>query len=142
MVRMIARTLGVSVEVACQRSTQPAHAGIGALDAGRVVVAGAHRRIAVAERGDRALQRVERRLVLAAGGRGVGVQPGERLGGQVGQPGAAVDQQGLAEHAGQLVLAVADLAAVAPAVQHRGRLAQRRLDAPRRRRPAGPGAAG
>ena len=102
--------------------------GIGSLDAGRVVVAGAHRRIAVAERGDHTLQRVKRRLVLAAGDRGMGVQPGERPGGQVGQARAAVDQQRLAEHARQLVLPVADLAAVTPAVQHRGRLARGRVD--------------
>ena len=39
--------------------------GIGSLDAGRVVAAGAHRRIAVAERDNHALQRVKRRLVLS-----------------------------------------------------------------------------
>ena len=107
----------------------PGPRGIGSLDARRVVVAGAHRRVAVAERGDHTLQRVKRRLVLAAAGRGVGMQPGERPVSQVGQAGTAVDQQRLAENAGQLVLPVADLAAVTPAVQHRGRLVQCRPDA-------------
>jgi hypothetical protein len=59
IVRAVARTLGVSAEVACQRSTQAAHAGL-VPDAGGVVAAGARRRVAVAEPGSGALQRIAR----------------------------------------------------------------------------------
>ena len=59
----------------------------------------------------------------------MGAQRVEGLGGQVRQPGAAVDQQGLGQDAGQPVAAIlAGLAAVAPAVHHRAGLAHRLLD--------------
>ena len=102
----------------------------GALDDRDVHAAGPDGSIAVPERSGRLLERVERCLVLAAAGRGMGMQQGECPGGQVGQAGTAIDQQRLGQDAGQLVLAVADLAAVTPAVQHRGRLVQRRPDVP------------
>lgn len=99
---------------------------VGPVDAGRVVVAGAHRRVAAPERGDRTLQRVEHLAVMPAGRR-VRVQPLERVGVQVFQPRAAVDQQGLAEHPPQPVLPGQD-AAVTPLLQHRPGPAQRVLD--------------
>ena len=114
--------------MSCQRCDPVGPGRVGADDTGSVVEAGPDRRVAVAEVGDDALQRVQRGRV-AAGGGGMGAQRGERLGGQVRQPGAAVDQQGLGEDAGQPVAAIlAGLAAVAPAVHHRGRLAHRLLD--------------
>jgi hypothetical protein len=54
-------------------------------------------------------------------------QPGERLRAQAGQARAAVDEQRLRQHAGQLVPGVAGLAAVTPPVQDRGCLAHRRV---------------
>ena len=120
----------------------PGPRGIGSLDAGRVVVAGAHRRIAVAERGDHTLQRVKRRLVLAARGGGVGVQPGERPGGQVGQAGTAVDQQrlGRARRAACTRRRGPGCGSPSgPAPRSPRPMPPRR---PRRRRRAGPGAAG
>jgi hypothetical protein len=100
----------------------------GALDDRDVHAAGPDGVVAVPEGGCCFLQRVERRLVLAGAGRGMGMQPGECLGGQVGQAGTAVDQQRPAEHARQLVLAVADLAAVTPLIEHCRGLGCRRVD--------------
>ena len=57
-------------------------------------------------------------------GRRVGVQAVKRRGVQVVQSGAAVDQQGLAEHPRDAVLG-AEHAAITPLIEHRAGLAHR-----------------
>ena len=94
----------------------PGPPGIGALDDGHVVTARPDGSVAVPQAGDHFLERVKGRLVRTAGGRGMGHQPGERRGGQVGQAGTAVNQERLGQHTGQLMPAIADLAAVTPPV--------------------------
>jgi hypothetical protein len=115
MVQIVARTFGVSIEVPCQRSIQAVHAG-SAVNVGSVVVAGAHRRIAIPQRGDHALQRVQHRPLVPVGGR-MRTQRGERHGVQIVEPGSAVQQQGLAEHAPQPVRD-AQAVTVSPPVEH------------------------
>ena len=72
----------------------------GAIDARGVVAAGAHRRVAKADRGDCPLRRIKHLAFMADCCR-VAAQHGKRLGGQVFQPWAAVDQQCLAEGSAQ-----------------------------------------
>jgi hypothetical protein len=103
---------------------------VSALDHWHLVAAGPGGRLAVTEVSGRFLEREQRRLVLASGCCGMAAQRGERLGVQVPQAGAAVDEQRLGQHAGQLVPAIAGLAAVTPLAQDRGCLAHRRIDGP------------
>ena len=63
---------------------------IGAFDLGGVVVSGAHRRIAMAQRGDHPLQRIQHRSLVPVGGR-MRPQRDERRGVQVVEPGTAVE---------------------------------------------------
>ena len=86
--------------------------------------AAAHRGFAVAQGGDRALQRIEQSPV--PGGGRVRPDPRERLGAQRFQPGTAVDQQRLADHAGPLALGVRG--AVTPPVEDLADPVQRLLD--------------
>lgn len=65
---------------------------MGADDAGRVVLAGPDRGIAMAEVGDHSLQRVQRGRLTSRRG-WVGIESGEGHGTEVLQAGAAVDQQ-------------------------------------------------
>ena len=88
---------------------------IGAFDVGGVVVSAAHRRIAIPQGGDHALQRIQHRTLVPVGGR-MRTQRRERRGIQIVEPGTAVEQQGLAEHPPHPALAQA--VAVAPPVEH------------------------
>ncbi|MGW3473703.1 hypothetical protein ACWDKQ_35895 [Saccharopolyspora sp. NPDC000995] len=80
----------------------------------------------MAECGDGALQGMQHFAITPAVGR-VGTQRRERLGGQIFQSWAAVDQQSLDEQAAQPVLA-AQRSAVSPLVQKASRLTDRRLN--------------
>ena len=105
----------------------PADPGrIGALDHRHGVGAGAHRWVAVPQCGHRPLQGEEHRAVVL-GVRRVRPQLPERLGGQVLQPRAAVDQQRLGEHPAPPVLRGQD-AAIAPPVENLAGSPHRVLD--------------
>ncbi len=98
----------------------------GAVDAGGVVPAGAHGRVAMPERCGRPLQRIEHFAVTAGASR-VHAQGCERLARQVFQPRAAVDQQCLAEGSAQPVPG-GQRAPVAPLAEDLGDLPARLLD--------------
>jgi len=98
---------------------------LGAFDDRRMVVARTHRRLAVPDRRDRPLQRIQHAALMPGRGR-VRPQGGERLRGQVLQPRTAVEQQRLAEHPTQPVLGVLR-PAIPPLVQDVRGLPQRIL---------------
>ena len=126
MVRMMERTFGVSVEVACQRSTQLVQSGSRAFDERGGVVAGAHRRIAVPQRRDAALEGIKDRQLVAARRR-MRPEAGEGLGAQVLERGAAINQQRLAHDASKVVAShLRD--PIAPGVERRCHLGDRGFD--------------
>ena len=80
----------------------------------------------MAQLGDHPLQRIQHRSLVSVGGR-MRPQRGERRGVQVVEPGTAVEQQGLAEHAPQPVLD-AGAVAVSPPIEQLAGPPQRLLD--------------